>query len=509
MAIKTSCCWCGGSFVKIDESFWCESEPCRDRQFNHSVYVQDSRGNIKFLYVPLPRQVIYDECRARYLLGGGAAGSTKSHSARWSMYRRALSVPDYEGLLLRETWDELNKHHFRLMDREAEVFKQYGIKANFSITNREMVFEIGGNKRVIEGGHMEDPKDVRKYLSRERDEIACDEGVMIQPKALLELSTRARSAKPGMRNQGLRGLFRVLTNPGGPSSVMLRDFFIDHSPDWDQYPKRLKETYNPEDWVYIPGMLEDNPYLDADYEADLAVLEPFRYEQLRHNNWDIIQGLFFANFKASTHVADLGTPSGVRWFRSMDWGYIHPGVFHWFAILPDDILYIRRDFKFQQTLVPDVAAEVLKIDKELGVGSSVAYTVADPSIWIKQGNADKGEAIEETFGKYKVPLIKGDNTRNSGWQRVRERMKMRIDGRPSLIIHPDCRYTIRTLSALVSDPNDPEDVNTHMDDHAADSIRYGCMSRPAPKRGVSTSSARTFKAHQKRMLDAKKALTVR
>lgn len=509
MAIKTCCCWCGEGFVRVGEHYWCKSEGCRERQAEHSVYVQDSKGDIKFLYVPLPRQVVYDECTARYLLGGGAAGSTKSHSARWSMYRRALSIRDYEGLLLRETWDELNKHHFRLMDRDAEVFKSYGIKANFSITNREMTFIVDGNKRVIEGGHMEDPKDVRKYLSRERDEIACDEGVMIQPKALLELSTRARSTKPDMRNRGLRGLFRVLTNPGGPSSMMLRDFFIDHSPDWDSYPKKLKEVYDPADWVYIPGMLEDNPYLDEEYESDLAVLEPYRYEQLRHNNWDIVQGLFFSQFKASTHVKDLGDPrDSVEWFRSMDWGYINPGCFHWWACLPDGILYVRRDYKFAETLVDDVAINVLNIDKELGVHSP-RYSVADPAVWIKQGNASKGESIEETFARNKVPLIKGDNTRNSGWQRMRELMKLRADGRPTLILHPDCRYTIRTLSALTSSPTDPEDVNTHMDDHGADSLRYGAMSRPSPTLGKSKTSTKTFKGQQAAMKKAKRLLTVR
>lgn len=302
---KPCCCWCGKKFVKIGATFWCSTQACRRRQAEHSIFVQDQDGNTTFLYVPLPRQVEFDSCTARYLLGGGAAGSTKSHSARYSMYRHALTIRDYEGLILRETWDELNKHHFRLMDREAEVFRQHGINANFSITNREMTFIVDGNKRVIEGGHMEDPKDVKKYLGRERDEIVADEGVLFPPKPLLELSTRARSTKEDMRKQGLRGLFRVYTNPGGPSSAMLRDLFKDHTPDWDSYSPKFREEYDPSEWVYIPGKLEDNPYLDENYERDLAVLEPWRYEQLRNNDWDIVQGLFFGKFKSSTHVVDL------------------------------------------------------------------------------------------------------------------------------------------------------------------------------------------------------------
>ena len=41
-----------------------------------------------------------------------------------------------------------------------------------------------------------------------------------------------------------------------------------------------------------------------------------------------------------------------------------------------------------------------------------------------------------------------------------------------------CRHIIRTLPALQHDETKPEDLDTTMEDHAADSVRYGCMSRP-------------------------------
>lgn len=455
---------------------------------------------------------------ARYLLGGGAAGSTKSHSARWSMYRRAMAIPGYEGLILRETWDELNKHHFRLMDAEAAVFRNYGINAVFSITNREMVFHHpNGVKSIIEGGHMEDPKDVRKYLSRERDEIVCDEGSLIQPKPLLELSTRARSTKPLVRAAGFRGLFRVYTNPGGPSSSVLRDFFIDHSPDWDQFSPQLRNDYDPNEWVYIPGMLEDNPYLDENYERDLSLLESWRYEQLRHNNWDVVAGLFFEEFKGrSPWVQDLGDPGGdVDWFRSMDWGYVNPGCFLWWACLPDGVLYVRCEYKFSHKGIPTVAEEVKEITKDLGI-IRTRYTAADPAIFSTYGGAtpkgkQEGETIAETFMRppNRVPLVRADNNRNSGWQRVRELLRLRPDGSPTLVIHPSCRYLIRTLASAVSSKTDPEDVDTNIDDHAIDALRYGGMSRPAPTRAKPTQQGKTFDAHRAALEKHRRQLTVR
>jgi hypothetical protein len=41
-----------------------------------------------------------------------------------------------------------------------------------------------------------------------------------------------------------------------------------------------------------------------------------------------------------------------------------------------------------------------------------------------------------------------------------------------------CRDSIRTLPALQHDANNIEDVDTDGEDHAADDIRYACMSRP-------------------------------
>jgi hypothetical protein len=41
-----------------------------------------------------------------------------------------------------------------------------------------------------------------------------------------------------------------------------------------------------------------------------------------------------------------------------------------------------------------------------------------------------------------------------------------------------CEHSIRTLPALQHDPDKMEDVDTEGEDHASDSIRYACMSRP-------------------------------
>ena len=52
------------------------------------------------------------------------------------------------------------------------------------------------------------------------------------------------------------------------------------------------------------------------------------------------------------------------------------------------------------------------------------------------------------------------------------------DGVPMMYFFKDCVDTIRTLPVLTHDKHRMEDINTTEEDHAADEIRYACMSRP-------------------------------
>lgn len=49
---------------------------------------------------------------------------------------------------------------------------------------------------------------------------------------------------------------------------------------------------------------------------------------------------------------------------------------------------------------------------------------------------------------------------------------------PMLYFFETCRDTIRTLPILQHDDRNPEDLDTHSEDHAVDETRYACMSRP-------------------------------
>jgi hypothetical protein len=66
-----------------------------------------------------------------------------------------------------------------------------------------------------------------------------------------------------------------------------------------------------------------------------------------------------------------------------------------------------------------------------------------------------------------------------GWDQVRARLD--ATETPGLIVFSTCTHLIRTLPALQHDKHKPEDVDTESEDHAPDTLRYICMSRPVTR----------------------------
>ena len=75
------------------------------------------------------------------------------------------------------------------------------------------------------------------------------------------------------------------------------------------------------------------------------------------------------------------------------------------------------------------------------------------------------------------PSDSSPKSRINGKLEIHKRLKVN-DNEPGIRIFNSCHNLIRTLSTLPTDKNNPEDVDTHAEDHAYDALRYGCMSRP-------------------------------
>lgn len=309
------CCWCDGPLVVGEvDGLRCWACPREwQRQKAHALTL-DTNGTLRCYNLPLPSQIELYESQARNNLWGGRAGPGKSHGVRWWLYGRSLSVPGHEALLLRENWDQLEKHHLRAMEREVR-----GLGGRFYKQERKVVFGKGSSESVIDCGHMADMDAVGRYLGLEYGAIVPDEASLYPVNTdgvpvIAELSTRARKEYRDRNGVVVAPRFVPVTNPGGPSAAWLRDMFIHHKPDYEMFPAlrpvydetgRQVKGYRPEQWRYIEALLSGNPYMREDYaDTDLAVLSKVRYQQLAEGDWDCFSGQFFGEWAPSVHVAE-------------------------------------------------------------------------------------------------------------------------------------------------------------------------------------------------------------
>ncbi len=395
---------------------------------------------------------------ATFILIGGAAGGSKSRGVREIAHEFGMTVPNFRILLLRRTYAQLEENHLRDVELEAPE-----LGAQFVPSAKLLRYPNGATLRF---GHCETVADAANYLSSEYDLIIFDELVTFEETQFLLIASRARSVKPGVKPKVLAG-----TNPGGPQAHWVRSRFIDKSTDRDQFP-----DYRPEDWQFIPSKLEDNPYLDAGYERKLLMLPPELRKAYRDGDWDIFPGQYFSEWRKSRHVAVLNIPPSAVWFRAVDGGYVAPAAVLWIAVW-EGHAYVRHEWEPVRVLNSDQAKGIVTRTKDYGI-TRVKQTIADTSLWTPE--QDTGESAAETFARCGVRLSPATKDRINGWKRLREWLGDAPDGKPWLMVHPECGYLIRTLPSLLSDPNRPEDVDSDGEDHAADALRYFVMARPAP-----------------------------
>lgn len=133
------------------------------------------------------------------------------------------------------------------------------------------------------------------------------------------------------------------------------------------------------------------------------------------------------------------------------------------------------------------AGEVGKqiFEREKGDGE-LSYGVLDPSAFAEDGGPSIAEAMASGSGG-KVYFRRADNARvrqkgsMGGWNALRARLVGDDDGHPMIVWFSTAVDSIRTIPLLQHDPDHHEDIYTDSEDHAGDTARYACMSRPWAK----------------------------
>lgn len=424
------------------------------------------------------------------ILYGGAAGGGKSAWIRAEAVRMALSVPGSRTLILRRTFPELEED---MIPAFLEEIPQR--VATYNISKHRWTF-INGSVIVL--GHMQTEKSVTKYQGSQWQLVCFDELTHFVESQYRYLKSRLRVAGPvkeRMEALGLRPRMIASANPGSVGHAWVKARFVDPAPatslftvvDQGDTGDRSMSTR-----CFIPARVADNPHVNAEYRQTLNDLDDDTRRALRDGDWDSYEGQRFKEWRNDIHVITpeqaaklMPAVGGIRAI-GVDYGMDAPFSAHWLWLGPDRLVIVYREV-YKAGLTPKEQAKLIAAserDGERGPGRAIPLAL-DPSMWARNANLPGAKPTGDrpppgslaypysaTFGS---AVVKARNDRLAGVALIADKLKVRRDGMPRLLVVDTCRNLIRTLPALVRDPRNPEDVDTHTEDHAYDSLRYGLM----------------------------------
>ncbi len=446
-------------------------------------------------WVPQPRQAEFMRRYEDEVLFGGAAGGGKSDALVIEALRQ-IKIPHYKGLILRKTYPQLAE----LIDKSFLYYPLIDKKARYNDSKHTWKFSSGA--KIIFGSLQHD-KDKYNYQGQAYDYIAFDELTHFTWDEYSYLMSRNRPNGPGTRCY-----MRASANPGGLGHAWVKDRFITPAPPMHTIrqevelllPGGVKEKR----WksrVFVPSKVTDNMALmsnDPSYIVRLASMPEAERRALLYGDWDAYVGQVFGEWKNDpdhyrdrrfTHVIEpFEPPEEWRYYRSFDWGYAKPFSCGWWAVDREGIAYRIHEYygckkgepdKGLQMRDSDVFAEIARAEREHPFLKRRQFIgVADPAIWDRQ----TGESRADVAAKHGIYFTKGDNKRIAGWAQLHERLHFDERGVPRMYIFNTCKDFIRTFPALQYDEHKVEDVDTSMEDHAADEARYFCMMNPVAPR---------------------------
>ncbi len=427
--------------------------------------------------VPFPAQIKFFCSNAKNIAYGGARGGGKSWAMRRKFVMMAMRYKGLKLLLLRRSYKELLNNHINPLRFELNGY------AKFNSTEKCFIFPNGSR---LDLGYCDNDNDCMQYQGTEYDIIGFEEATNFEEEWIKTISACLRTTRENFIPR-----IYYTCNPGGVGHNYIKRLFIDRK-------FQSANGERPENFEFIPAKVTDNKVLmktDPDYIMRLQALPPKLRKAHLEGCWDIYDGQFFEEFRnipenyetrRFTHViAPFEIPDyGFTLYRSFDWGYSKPFSCNWYAVDGDGRIYmimeyygcVRGEPDVGVKLTPDeVFSEIANIEKnhKWFRGKDI-HGVADPAIW----NKESGISVAEAGEKHGVYFDKGDNARLPGWLQVHERLRFDESGIPMLYFFSTCENTIRTMPQMQYDTKKVEDLDTKLEDHAIDSLRYMCNLRP-------------------------------
>ena len=420
--------------------------------------------------------------KKRYRVVKGGRGSKKSRTAGlWYIYN-IMKYPLANALVVRKTFNTNKDSTFAVLKWAARRLGVYRLW-HFTTNPLEATYIPTGQKILFRG--FDDPLK----LTSIDVEVGALCWVWLEEAYEIENEADFDTLDETIRGEMPEGLWKQLTLTYNPwvNTHWTKTRFWDQE---DPNAFRLTTTYKCNEWLD-----------DADRKKieDLQFTNPERYKVVGLGDYGLPGGTYYEEFRSDIHVIEpFQIPGWWKRFRGMDYGLDMLAV-PWFAVDEDGDLVIYREVHEPGLNLTDAAKKVLVMTP---FDEKISYTVASPDLWKLEGQRRNSTITGKHEVEYMIEAgLKGlkpaDNARVPGWRNLREYLKPiplidKVTGKPvlnelgnpvmtaRLRIFNTCTNCIRTLSSIVHDENDYEDVadEPHELTHMPEAIRYGCMSRP-------------------------------
>jgi hypothetical protein len=234
---------------------------------------------------PTPKQAEYLAASEFEVLYGGAAGGGKTDALvidALGLWQDAVLHSDYKAIIFRPTYPELRE----LESRMREIYPHVYPGAEFNKTDHVWRFPSGAE---IYTSYMQTEDDRFRWQSFEFQFIAFEELTQWPTNVpYVYMFSRLRTSNPD-----LKCVVRANCNPGGRGHKWVKERWGIGNDGGPTLSRQIVTLGSGEQRAisrrFIPALLKDNPYLGADYEATLLLLDEMQRRALLSGRWDVIE----------------------------------------------------------------------------------------------------------------------------------------------------------------------------------------------------------------------------
>lgn len=466
--------------------------------------------NLEAIWTPHPKQELFLSCPVYEVMFGGAKGPGKSDALLFDHVKQHQIVHKRfteTGMKTGASALIIRKAFGRLMDLINRAHRYFPVLSRDSAGHpmmrwreQEHTWYCACGYRV-RFGHLEGPQDHQIYQGQETSWLGVDQVEEIPYEQYAYLKLQVRCSDPILPASEWR--VRCTANPLGKYADWVKARFVAPARDgWKIVSESmdvdigagLTKTVTRER-VFIPATLLDNPSLPPEYAAELMSAPDHMRRAYLYGDWDVTPGSFFGDvWDPKLHIIDDMGPDLIRipsnWpvWRCGDWGSRAPSACYWLACDNDGLLIVLDELYGPGENPRAWAEKIAAVEEKWGwLDNTGRYSklqgYLDPSAF--KTDTHGGKTIAEDLFESGIGWWEGDNSRKQGWKEIRARLMERggVSGKiPGLRVARRCRNLIRTLPNLTSPENesigDMDDIDTKQEDHGADALRYGVMSRP-------------------------------